>query len=94
MQSATVSLREFLPVRVAGVWLDPDEVCEFGGTGLVGPVDPLALDWPLPNRPSVVAAVPLPCVPDVDASGIAVDVPSRVVAVPPGVVSVPPGVVD
>ena len=46
MQSVTVSLREFLPVRVAGVWPDPDEVCEFGGTGLVGPVDPLALDWP------------------------------------------------
>ena len=96
MQSVTVSFRAFLPVRVPGVWPDPDEVCELGGIGLIGPVDPLALDWPLPDWPLVVVAValPLPCAPDVDASGVAVDVPARVVAEPPGVVDVPPGVVD
>lgn len=64
MQSVTVSLRAFLPVRVAGVWLDPDEVCELGGVGLIGPVDPPAPDCLLDWLAVVVAVVlPLSCAP-------------------------------
>jgi hypothetical protein len=57
MQSATVSLRAFLPVRVENGWLvpdpDPDDVCELGGIGLIGPAVP-------PDWPSLAVAVVLP----------------------------------
>lgn len=55
MQSATVSLRAFLPVRVDGDWFDPEDVCELGGIGRIGPVVPPPPDWP-----SLVVAVALP----------------------------------
>jgi hypothetical protein len=63
MQSVTVSLRAFLPVRVENgcpePWLepDPDDVCELGGIGLIGPLVPPAFDCP-----SLELAVALPFV--------------------------------
>ena len=57
MHSVTVSFRAFFPVRVDTGWFEPDEVCELGGIGFVGPVDPPPLDWP-----SVVVAVVVPFV--------------------------------
>ena len=62
----------------AGVWPDPAEVCELGGTGLIGPVDPLALDWPFRDCAVGRASqwTTAPCVLDVDASvRTPVDVP-------------------
>jgi hypothetical protein len=62
--------------------------------GRIGLVDPPAPDWP---SVVVAEALPLPCVPDVDPSDVAVpDVPSAVEGVPPVVVvaGVLPGVVD
>jgi hypothetical protein len=46
MQSATVSLRAFLPVRVEKGWpvSEPDDVCELGGIGLIDPAVPPAFD--------------------------------------------------
>jgi hypothetical protein len=90
MQSVTVSLRAFLPVRVENGWLepwpepDPDDVCELGGIGLIGPVVPPVFDWP---SLEVAVALLLVWLPDVAVSDVAVDAS-------PGVVDVPPCVVD
>ena len=73
MQSATVSLLGFLPVRVGTVAPagDPDEVCELGGISFLGPVEPSPVRgfWPVADvgdvgLPSaVVAEVPVPVAP-------------------------------
>jgi hypothetical protein len=79
-----------LPVRAGCVWVEPDEVWELGVVGRIGPLVPPPADWPVfaVGVPSPFC-VPddVPCVPEIDASGVAV-------AAPPGVVAVPPGVVD
>jgi hypothetical protein len=92
MQSAIVSFAGFLPVRVGtvGVAPEPDEVCELGGIGRVGPVELSPDGWPSDVDAGGDEAVP--CVPD-DVEGVpvvllSVPVPVALVAaegVPPEV---------